>query len=145
MTEITPVSGRATLESRASAPLSIRIACMYLPKIYDPAEHAYRVRYAVGTILRDRFANEGAFRNCFEMEDADEVIVAILRRGLRNPALRAALQSSRLVNFANWLVLHPEFSEPYFRLYDKSPEGWTAARQRSRPGSAVADELDEPA
>jgi hypothetical protein len=38
------------------------------------------------------------------MEDGDEVIRAILRRGLRNPKLRAALESSHLVNLTHWLV-----------------------------------------
>ena len=90
---------------------------MYLPRVYDPAEHAYRVRYVIRTILRDRIANEGAFDNCFEMEDADEVIRAILCMGLKNTRLRAALQSSHIVNLVQWLVLYPEFSEPYYRAW----------------------------
>jgi hypothetical protein len=77
---------------------------MYLPKIYARAAHSYRVRYAISAILRDRIVNEGAFQPCFEMEDGDEVIRAILRRGLRNPKLRAALESSHLVNLTHWLV-----------------------------------------
>jgi hypothetical protein len=143
MTGIPRVSGRAILESRAAAPPSILIACMYLPKIYDPAAHAYRVRYAVRTILRDRFTNQGAFRSCFEMGDADEVVVSILRRGLGNPRLRAALQASRLVNFANWLVLHPEFSESYFRLYD--PEaGLPRARARQPDPPLPTNSINQP-
>lgn len=90
---------------------------MYLPRVYDPAERAYRVRYAIRTILRDRIANEGALHNCFEMEDADEVIRSILRRGLNNPTLRAALESSHIVNLVQWLALYPEFSEPYYRAW----------------------------
>jgi hypothetical protein len=58
---------------------------MYLPKVYDPGGYAYRVRYAIANMMRDRVVNEGAFNNCFEMEDGDEVICAILRRGLKNP------------------------------------------------------------
>ena len=61
-------------------------AAMYLPKIYDQAAHAYRVRYAIANILRDHTANEGAFKGCFEMEDGDGVILAILRRGLKYPS-----------------------------------------------------------
>jgi hypothetical protein len=86
---------------------------MYLPKLYDSTAHTYRVRYAIATIVRDRLANEGAFKNCFEMEDGEEVILAILRRGLKNPKLRAALETSHLVNLPHWLVLHPEYSEAY--------------------------------
>jgi hypothetical protein len=89
-------------------------AAMYLPKIYARAAHSYRVRYAISTILRDRIVNEGAFQTCFEMEDGDEVIRAILRRGLKNPRLRAALETSHLVNLTRWLVLNPEYAEPYY-------------------------------
>lgn len=86
---------------------------MYLSKIYDPAACAYRIRYAITNILRDRVVNEGAFACCFEMEDEDEVILTILRRGLKNPKLLAALENSHIVNLNHWLVLHPEFAEPY--------------------------------
>lgn len=87
---------------------------MYLPKIYARAAYSYRVSYAIATILRDRIVNEGAFQTCFEMEDGDEVIRAILRRGLKNPKLRAALETSHLVNLTHWLVLNPEYAEPYY-------------------------------
>jgi hypothetical protein len=70
---------------------------MRLPKILDPEARDYRVRYAIVTILRDRIVNEGAFKNCFEMEDGEEVVHIILRRGLKNLGLRAALQNSHLV------------------------------------------------
>jgi hypothetical protein len=92
---------------------------MYLPKVYDPTAHAYRVRYAIATILRDRVINEGAFNTCFQMEDAEEVIRAILRRGLRNSNLRVALQQSHLINLADWLILRPEFAEAYFTARDQ--------------------------
>lgn len=93
---------------------------MYLPRVYDPAEHAYRVRYAIRTILRDRIANQAVFQNCFEMEDSGEVIRAILRRGLKNAKLRVALESSHIVNLMQWLALCPEFSEPYYRAWRDS-------------------------
>ena len=83
-------------------------------KVFDPAAREYRVRYAVRNILRDRIVNEGVFKNCFEMEDGDEVVYNILRRGLKNPILRAALRGSHLVNLNEWLVLHPEFAEAYY-------------------------------
>jgi hypothetical protein len=53
--------------------------------------------------------------NCFEMEDADEVVVAILRRGLKNLKLRTALERSHIVNLTQWLTLHPQFSDAYHR------------------------------
>jgi hypothetical protein len=87
---------------------------VYLPKVFDPAARAYRLRYAIANILRDRVVNEGAFRNCFEMGDGDEVIRTILRRGLKNPKLRAALRRSHLINLTDWLILFPEFSEAYY-------------------------------
>ena len=87
---------------------------MRLPKVLDPAARDYRVRYAIATILRDRIANEGAFRNCFEMEDGEEVIFIILRRGLKNPKLRAALLGSHLVNLHRWLVGHADLMEAYY-------------------------------
>jgi hypothetical protein len=87
---------------------------MYLPKVLDPKARDYRVRYAIATILRDRIANEGAFKNCFEMEDGDTVIYTILRRGLKNPKLRAALQGSHLVNVHQWLAPYPELVAAYY-------------------------------
>ncbi|MGC2160730.1 MAG: hypothetical protein WA634_02365 [Silvibacterium sp.] len=86
---------------------------MYLPKVYDTAAHTYRIRYAITSILRDRVVNEGAFACCFEMEDEDEVVLAILRRGLKNPTLLAALENSHIIDLNRWLVSHPEFAEPY--------------------------------
>ena len=88
---------------------------MYLPKIYDPGARAYRVRYAIKNIMRDRVVNEGAFKACFEMDGEDEVVCAILRRGLKNLKLRAALEKSHIVNLTHWLILHPEYSEAYQR------------------------------
>ncbi|MHB2008834.1 MAG: hypothetical protein ACYCOX_12380 [Acidobacteriaceae bacterium] len=86
---------------------------MYLPKVYDPNAHAYRVRYAIANILRDRVANEGAFQCSFEMGDEAEVICAILRRGLKNSRLRTALENSHLVSLHRWLAAYPELAEAY--------------------------------
>ena len=88
---------------------------MRLPKVYELGARDYRIRYAISSILRDRVVNEGAFVNCFEMEDADEVVLAILRRGLKNLKLRNALERSHIVNLTQWLTSHPEFSEAYHR------------------------------
>lgn len=104
---------------------------MRLPKILEPGAHAYRVRYAIATILRDRIANDGAFTNCFEMEDSEAVVRTILRRGLRNPKLRAALERSHLVNLTQWLILHPEFAEPYYRCYAQSLEQHESSQTRA--------------
>lgn len=87
---------------------------MYLGRFYEPEAHEHRVRYAIANILRDRVVNEGAFRICFEMEDEDTVIRAILRRGLKNLKLRAALESSHLINLAHWLARFPDLSEGYY-------------------------------
>jgi hypothetical protein len=91
----------------------LRLALMYLPKVYDPGARDYRVRYAITNILRDRIVNEGAFNVCFEMDDAEEVICTILRRDLKNPKLRAALERSQLVSLTQWLASRPNFSEAY--------------------------------
>ncbi len=87
---------------------------MYRAKLYDPEAHSYRVRYAITTIMRNRIANEGAFRVCFEMLDEEEVIRAILFRGLRNPKLRRALERSHLVDLTHWLLRFPDLAEAYY-------------------------------
>ncbi len=86
---------------------------MYRAKLYDPAAHAYRIRYAIGCILRDRLVNEGAFKVCFEMLDEAEVIRAILSRGLKNRRLRTALERSHLINLTCWLLRFPDLAEAY--------------------------------
>jgi len=87
---------------------------MYLSKIYERGATAYRIRYAVSNILRDRLVNEGAFRVCFEMDDEDAVIRTILLRGLRNQRLRVALERSHLVDLTHWLARYPDIAEAYF-------------------------------
>lgn len=89
---------------------------MYLPKVYNPEARAYRIRYAIANILRDRVANEGAFNVCFEMDGEDEVVLEILRRGLRSVKLRTALRRSHLINLNQWLRLHPDLSEAYCKF-----------------------------
>ena len=89
---------------------------MYLARLYDSDAHLHRVRYAIATILRDRVVNEGAFRVCFEMEDEDAVIRTILRRGLKNPKLRKALEGSHLIDLTKWLARYPDLAEAYFDL-----------------------------
>ena len=86
---------------------------MYYQKLYDSEACEHRVRYAIATILRDRLANEGAFNCCFEMGDEDEVRRIILRRSLKNPKLRKALERSHLVDLTHWLLRYPDFAEAY--------------------------------
>ena len=86
---------------------------MYLAKVYDPDARAYRIRYAIVNILRDRVTNEGAFKVCFEMDDENEIIRTILRRGLRNPKLRVALERSHLIDLTCWLNRYPDLAEAY--------------------------------
>jgi hypothetical protein len=82
-------------------------------RIYQLDAYEYRLRYAVRTILRDRIVNEGTFNNCFEMGDGDRIVLAILRRGLKNAKLRTALEGSHLVDLNAWLVRYPEFVVRY--------------------------------
>jgi hypothetical protein len=110
---------------------------MHLSKVYDPTARAYRVQYAIAKILRDRAANEGAFTNCFEMEDRDDVILAILRRGLKNPKLRIALETSHLVNLTDWLVLHPELSEAYRASEVRASGEWRSLQSANQRSSSI--------
>jgi len=107
---------------------------MRLERAYKSGELAYRVRYAIANIMRDRVANEGAFRNCFEMEDADQVIRTILRRGLKNPKLRTALERSHLININQWLLRYPDLNEAYYATEGTGVPARKArlVRQRSR-------------
>jgi hypothetical protein len=102
-------------------------------KILDPAARAHRVRYAMRTILRDGIANEAAFRNSLEMEDAEEVIDTILRRGLKNPKLRAALRSSHLINLNQWLAGRPALAGGYDAMDEENttkPDYSKSAKRR---------------
>lgn len=95
---------------------------MYQAKLYDPAARAYRIRYAIRCILRDRLVNEGAFNVCFEMLDEKEVIRTILARGLKNRRLRTALERSHLVNLNSWLARFPDLAEAYYATGESSFE-----------------------
>lgn len=106
-----------------------------LQKILDPGVREHRARYAIATILRDRIVNEGAFKNCLEIEDGNAVLHIVLRRGLKNPRLRAALQGSHLINLNQWLVIHPGFAEAYYApgqsaLLEREPQ-----RKRRKVGA----------
>ena len=95
---------------------------MYRVKVYEPEAHSYRIRYAIGTILRDRIANEGAFRVCFEMLDEEGVIRGILSRGLKNRRLRSALERSHLIDLTHWLLRFPDLAEAYYASGSSSEE-----------------------
>jgi hypothetical protein len=105
-------------------------------KIFDPKAREHRVRYVIRTILRDRIGNEAAFRNCLEMEDADQVIQIILRRGLKSQKLRTALHGSHLINLDQWLRGYPALSEAYYFPEEVSPDmaKSTGAKERRRTG-----------
>jgi len=98
---------------------------MYIAKLYDPEARAYRVRYAIRNILRDRIVNEGAFKVCFEMLDEEEVIRAILSRGLKYPKLRSALERSHIVDLTHWLARFPDLAEAYYASYRPTPKART--------------------
>lgn len=87
---------------------------MYLPRLYEPGEFRSRLRYAITNIIRDRVVDEGAFRICFEMEDGEEIVLTILRRGLKSQKLRSALERSHLINIQEWLVRYPELASKYY-------------------------------
>lgn len=90
---------------------------MYLSQLCEQGATERRIRYAVRTILRDRLSNEGAFNICFEMEDGEDVIAAILKRGIANRRLRMALERSHLINLPIWLCSRPNIAEIYYRLH----------------------------
>jgi hypothetical protein len=102
---------------------------MYQAKVYDPAACAYRIRYAIVNILRDRVVNEGAFKVCFEMGDEDVVIRTILLRGLRNPKLRVALERSHLINITHWLGRYPDLAEAYYAENSSPPRRKSSPRR----------------
>jgi hypothetical protein len=106
--------GKRTLPGASGLWPNERGGLVYLRKVYDPAARTYRVRYAIANILRDRIVNEGAFNVCFEMDNEDDVVRAILQRGLKNAELRQALERSHLVNLNQWLRRHPDFAEAYY-------------------------------
>ncbi len=87
---------------------------MYRARLYDASARAYRLRYAIRCILRDRASDEGAFKVCFEMEDEEQIIRAILRRGLGNPQLRSALERSHLIDLTHWLQRFADLAEDYY-------------------------------
>jgi hypothetical protein len=95
---------------------------MYRARLYEAEGHLYRVSYAIATILRDRTANEGAFRVCFEMLDEEEVIRGILFRGLKNSRLRRALECSHLVDLTPWLLRFPDLAEVNYSTSSSSVE-----------------------
>jgi len=95
---------------------------MYRAKLHDPAARAYRIRYAITCILRDRLVNEGAFNVCFEMLDENEVIRAILSRSLKNSRLRTALERSHIVNLPIWLARFPDLAEAYYAIEEQPPQ-----------------------
>ena len=92
---------------------SPREAAIYLSRVYEDGATRHRIRYAICNILRDRVVNDGAFRVCFEMGDQDLVVRTILRRGLKNPRLRAALERSHLIELNRWLRPYPDLAEAY--------------------------------
>ena len=105
---------------------------MYLSRVYEPGATAYRVRYAIASILRDKAANEGAFNVCFEMEDEDAVIRSILHRGLNNLRLRVALERSHLIDVTHWLARYPDIAELYYAINPPGASGDKSSRMRQR-------------
>jgi len=59
---------------------------------YDPDNFAARVNYAAQCFMRGMRSSR-TFDTCFEMNDGTAVVVALVRRSLKNPKLRAAIAS----------------------------------------------------
>jgi hypothetical protein len=88
--------------------------------LYDPAQFAYRVKYARQCIIRGMEDGTRHFDTCFEMNDGDDVARALLKSGLRNERFREAMYRSRLITLDHWLTqLHPEFADAYAALDPK--------------------------
>jgi len=104
---------------------------MYRAKLYDPAARAYRIRYAITCILRDRVANEGAFKVCFEMLDEAKVIRSILSRSLKNRRLLTALERSHIVDLTRWLLRFPDLAEAYYAIGEPLPALYIARNRKS--------------
>ena len=90
-----------------------------------------------GTAVRNLAGRSATYQRCTIRHHAPIAcntqslrFFAILRRGLKNPKLRTALETSHLVNPTDWRVLHPEFSEAY-RASEVGPSG----KRRSRPST----------
>ena len=59
------------------------------PKVYDPEAFSHRVNYAAQCFMRGTHSR--AFDTCFEMNDGDAVVTALVRRAQNNPRLHAAI------------------------------------------------------
>jgi hypothetical protein len=101
------------------------MTCSTTPKrhynLYEPAQRDYRIKYAAQCIKRGLVQGQSRhFETCFEMDDGDDVAIALLQRGLRDAAFREALYESPLVGLYVWInSLHPEFASPYAALDQK--------------------------
>lgn len=92
----------------------------------------YRVRYAIRCIMRDQTSDEGAFKVCFEMEDEEQIIRRILRRGLTNARLRSALEKSHLIDLTHWLQRFADLAEKYNAAASPSLHGWRIVATEGR-------------
>jgi len=105
---------------------------MYMKHLYEAGATKRRIRYALANIVRDRVVDDGAFRVCFQMEDEDTVIRAILIRGLKNPRLRTALERSHLVDITHWLVRYPDLAEAYLGESRVAARAYPSAKRLPR-------------
>jgi hypothetical protein len=62
-----------------------------MPSVYQDDNFAGRVAYAADCISRQRCIGSRSFDTCFEMNDGDAVVTALVRRAQKNPKLAAAL------------------------------------------------------
>jgi hypothetical protein len=61
-------------------------------KTLNPNNFKYRVNYTAQCFLKD--IKSRAFDNCFEMNDGDAVVVALMRRAFKNYNLKRAISKN---------------------------------------------------
>ena len=62
-----------------------------MASVYDEDNFIGRVNYAAACLVRNTGIGSRHFDTCFEMNDGDAVVTALVRRARKNPKLRAAL------------------------------------------------------
>lgn len=75
--------------------------------VYDPDAFEQRVKYAAQCIMVGR-THTRHFDTCFEMNDGDYVVSALIRRAENNPALMDRIKS--VANIAMWNESHQKLA-----------------------------------
>lgn len=99
-------------------------------KTLNPDNFKYRVNYAAQCFMKG--IHSRAFDNCFEMFDGDAVVVALMRRALKNDKLKQAISK-------NWRELGPlgfplDWEKLYFKYSDVKNLNELAEKLRNLKG-----------